>query len=337
VPGHEAQAGTFFGSGALFLTAGLLGLFAWMALLRPSVEGIPELAADASGRVLDLLEPLSTITYRWLVWYLGPVGVAVALVALVALAATALLRDRDRLSLALPGVVLTTTVLYLLSPNITPDHPWAMRRFLAVSIPGLLIAQGWALDRMWSWRPRSLRAVGPAAAVLVACATTFAVVDTSRPMREVEVGRGSLDAVEELCDLTGEAPTAILLAPEALYNATLPKAIRAWCGVPVAGAAPEITPAEVQRLADAWALEGRRLLVVSASGSPFEGLGGPVRDVSDSPLFAPEMTLTRRPERLAPDTRLVPGDGVLRLRVQEVAPRPAEGAQPAGEESAGSS
>ncbi|MFO0929385.1 MAG: ABC transporter permease [Gemmataceae bacterium] len=30
VPGHEAQAGTFFGSGALFLTAGLLGLLVWM-------------------------------------------------------------------------------------------------------------------------------------------------------------------------------------------------------------------------------------------------------------------------------------------------------------------
>jgi putative ABC transport system permease protein len=34
VPGHEARAGTFFGSGALFLTAGLMALFAWMKRTR---------------------------------------------------------------------------------------------------------------------------------------------------------------------------------------------------------------------------------------------------------------------------------------------------------------
>ena len=40
VPGQEAQAGTFFGSGALFLTAGLVGLFVWMKRSRRStVEG----------------------------------------------------------------------------------------------------------------------------------------------------------------------------------------------------------------------------------------------------------------------------------------------------------
>jgi ABC-type antimicrobial peptide transport system permease subunit len=40
VPGHEAQAGTFFGSGALFLTAGLVGFYAWMkGARRAAVEG----------------------------------------------------------------------------------------------------------------------------------------------------------------------------------------------------------------------------------------------------------------------------------------------------------
>jgi hypothetical protein len=40
VPGYEAQAGTFFGSGALFLTAGLLGVYAWMRRARHHlVEG----------------------------------------------------------------------------------------------------------------------------------------------------------------------------------------------------------------------------------------------------------------------------------------------------------
>ncbi|MFO0876317.1 MAG: ABC transporter permease [Gemmataceae bacterium] len=40
IPGHEAKAGTFFSSGGLFLTAGLVGLFAWMRKTRHrSVEG----------------------------------------------------------------------------------------------------------------------------------------------------------------------------------------------------------------------------------------------------------------------------------------------------------
>src|SRR5262249_32018541 len=40
VPGHEAQAGTFFGSGALFLTGGLVGFYAWLKRGRQSpVEG----------------------------------------------------------------------------------------------------------------------------------------------------------------------------------------------------------------------------------------------------------------------------------------------------------
>jgi ABC-type lipoprotein release transport system permease subunit len=40
VPGHEAQAGTFFGSGSMFLTAGLVGLYGWMKRGRhATVEG----------------------------------------------------------------------------------------------------------------------------------------------------------------------------------------------------------------------------------------------------------------------------------------------------------
>lgn len=302
-------------------TAGLLGLFAWMATVRPSTAGIPALAADATGRVLDLLDELRSLTYRWLEWYLGRPGTAAGLTALVGLAAWALLRARDRLALALPGMVLATTVLYLWSPNITPDQPWAMRRFLAVSIPGLLVALAWALGCAWDWRPPrlgALRAVGPVAAVALLGATAVATGATTRPLRDVEVGRGSLEVIDSLCEVAAEEPSAVLVAPEALFNLTLPQAVRAWCGVPAGGASPDATAEDVLALADSWAREGRRLIVVSASGEPFGGLGVPATALPTAALEAAEMTLTREPERLVPDTRLVPGTGMLRLQVQVI-------------------
>src|SRR5207245_11034655 len=65
-------------------------------------------------------------------------AVVVAFAGFVILASRA--RRGDGAAATVFLVVVPVTVLYLARPSISPDQPWAMRRYLPVVIPGLAIA-----------------------------------------------------------------------------------------------------------------------------------------------------------------------------------------------------
>lgn len=298
----------------------LTSLLVWSRFLRPDVDALRD-AMDAPDITMASLDPQArTLSYLWLEWYLGPIVVAVGFAVLMALGWQALQGRARRPALAFVGVVLTTTVLYLITPSITPDHPWAMRRFVAISVPGLALAAGLALGWLWEHRgPR--RAVFLLAGAVLTVAMGLATTNATRPLADVEVGVPLQQRFDAICAVAHQRPSAILVTFDRGLGVTVPQSLQAWCDVPVGGATSATTADDVARLAQEWAAEGRRLLVLATSPLGIDGEGAALQGAALplTTLMAPEVTVDRRPEAMAGDVRLTQvATGELPLYVLEV-------------------
>jgi hypothetical protein len=130
--------------------AGLLLVVAALGyLLRPHLEQssgspIPLVGGlqAREGVEVDATRRYAEFSLRWLSWYLHPMVLLGGILGTGVAVRRALL-GRARYLAAFLGVFLVTSVVYLWRPSITPDHIWAMRRFLPVTIPGLLLLGFW--------------------------------------------------------------------------------------------------------------------------------------------------------------------------------------------------
>ena len=116
-------------------------VFVWAYWLRPDSGPRPRIAAGQK-----LTKQLSAAITAWhgsrsLHWfssYIGVVALAGAFAGFVVLARDA--RNGRRAATAVSLFVVPVALLYVARPSITPDQPWAMRRYLPVVIPGIAIA-----------------------------------------------------------------------------------------------------------------------------------------------------------------------------------------------------
>ncbi len=133
-----------------------------------------------SGVKVDGTATYGQLTLNWLAWYLGWGTVLLAAAGYLLLVHRMLAR-RDYGLAGLLGTGMTLSALYLWNPQIYPDQPWAMRRYVPVVLPLLLVAAAVALTRLVTgefagrWRPaqRPARVVGW---VLAALAAVFPAV-----------------------------------------------------------------------------------------------------------------------------------------------------------------
>ncbi len=280
-------------------------VFAWAYVWRPDP------ASDLP--VVDPGRPVSQVvrkaTYAWhfsrsLHWfsaYIGVVGLVVAFVGFVVLASRA--RRGNAAAAAVFLVVVPVAVMYIARPSITPDQPWAMRRYLPVVIPGIAIALAVALQAGWR-AARSARAsfartaatagVG-AVALLVAAPTAAAAV----PLVHARMQHGALAAVHHICRTAGD-DGAVLVYGSRYLDIELPQTIRGFCGLPVA----KSSAVDMLELARDWKALGRRLLVATAvpdvvlSRAPGASIVGH-EVISDDD--EPERVFDRAPRRFRPN------------------------------------
>jgi hypothetical protein len=180
-------------------------------------------------------------TVTWLSWWLGPTAVAAGLAAAVALAwAGGRALTRGELPAWLPVLVVgvTSTVLTLARPGITPDHPWADRRLVTTALPTVAllaaVAFSWLVGEAARLRDARARAaavavtagVGVAALLAPAALATWPVA-TDR----TEVGQPA--AAEAVCDELPE--DAVLIGVDDPTRVLWGPVLRARCGVPVVG------------------------------------------------------------------------------------------------------
>ncbi|WP_250442489.1 hypothetical protein [Actinotalea sp. C106] len=136
------------------------------------VEGSPYSMLVQGLQAREGLEPNPTASYdqnsvTWQSWYFGWPMVVLAFAGLALVAYRAFAR-RDGRYLVLLAVVAAPSALYLWRVSITPDHIWAMRRFLPLTIPGFLIMATIALAALWAARRIWTRALAGTLAVAVA-------------------------------------------------------------------------------------------------------------------------------------------------------------------------
>ncbi|RKX32599.1 MAG: hypothetical protein DRP71_11825 [Verrucomicrobia bacterium] len=143
-----------------FAVSGLLLLLvAWAYWVRPVTEPFALMGARP-----DLGRSFRENSLVNLVAYLSEPAALLALVGLI-VAVWALLQGRMTRAWILPTAAWAGfTVLYLYDPSISPDHIWAVRRFVPVVIPGCALLAGFGFEILTR---RSLSRRGQVAATVV--------------------------------------------------------------------------------------------------------------------------------------------------------------------------
>jgi len=295
--------------------AGVLVAAALLAgwLVRPHVQvmrGRDEVSLIAALQSAAGVEPdparrYGELSLEWMSWYLGVPGLLLAIWGTAWLVRRALSGRANPATAACVALVVVAGGIYWWRPSISPDHVWAMRRYVPAVLPALVLAATAAVAAVLvapRW-PRGLRsglaAVLGALLVVVPASVTW-------PVRQLREQHGSAAVLEEACDLVGRNASVVVVGEPARH--ILPQSLRAWCGVPVAAATRVPSPAEQRRLAESVGRAGRELVWVATSPGELEGLGPAGQPVATTGVAVeerhPERTLLRAPEGYEP-----PGDG----------------------------
>ena len=246
----------------------------------------------------------------WLAWWIGPIAVTISLVVLAVLAhrlGTWWAKGGPLPAWSAALVVTTgSTLLTLVRPGITPDHPWADRRLL-IALPLALVlcvaAAWWAAARA---RERWGSAAGATALVVLLAATAVPTAMATWPHRAERVEAGGLAAAETYCDAL--EPDDVVLAVDDWAVNHWTQVTRGMCGVPSVATTGKLRDDPQQVLAAARRLDervrargGRVLLVAHKEPQTLQDLGATdVRVVLDTQLMEDAQELTRRPEGLDP-------------------------------------
>ena len=260
------------------------------------------------GMVVDGGRTYAEHTVDWLSWYVGWAALVVALVALALLLRHLLARLADGELVGWgPALVVAagSTLLTLVRPGITPDHPWADRRLLvALPFVVLLVVAGarWAADRLAARGGAWGRWARPVAVVAVLLGVGVPALSATWPFRGVGVERGSLQAAADVCAVLPD--DAVVLGVDGRAWSEWPQVVRGMCGVPYAVATTPVRedPQRLRRVVDATAraaeASGRTLVVLAADGpEAIEGLGLEPRPVVDIRFPEEEHALDRPPRR----------------------------------------
>jgi hypothetical protein len=215
---------------------------------------------------------------RWLSWYLGWGTLALALIGACWLAYEQV-AGRRRVWAAAFLVFFGTATVVLLRPQITPDHPWADRRFVPVVLPGLVLFALMAVvpvvqfiasrsSRAWSdnsggARPALLGALQGAVGALAVLIVVVPVWTGSRDViyTKTEVGEPTL--VHQVCAQL--RPGDVVIAIGGRARTEWPGTMKVMCGVNVGyldngGDLTEMAQIETQVHAD-----GGRLMLLAES------------------------------------------------------------------------
>ena len=253
------------------------------ALSNPFVQ----FAQRTEGLPVDGTRTYNEWSMQWLSWYLGFFGLALGVIGVAWAWRRTILGLRGLWPFLL--TLSLTAAVYVLRPSITPDHLWAMRRFLPVVLPGLILAA--VLATQWAFRrvtnqPLRWIALAVAIAILIVVPASL-----TWPLRTATSYVGMYDAIEEVCDAIPEG-SAVLMADPYLSGA-YQAPVRSFCGVPVSGVYVTDPSCAIVAANQAWADRGVNLII---------GYGDELEVEPDVVVTTtydiPELTLTRRPAEL---------------------------------------
>ena len=279
----------------------VVGFFVWAMFWRP-IYGIatgthPSLVTglmEREGIPADPTRSFSELSARWLSWYWGLPALIVAVLGWALAIGRRALPGRSRLyiPLLLMGLAI---VPYIITPSITPDQLWALRRFFPMAIIGISVAVATGLMVAVEWIRRWNRTwIEPVFAAVAVLMLVMVPGVYAKPLATASTQVGMYGSTIRLCQELPE--NSAVLVEAGRLSTVFPAAIRSFCGVPVASLTPEAERADIDAVAAAWQERGRSLYVVGGSNACFVD-----REPVASSRFAyeyPERTLTYRPSQV---------------------------------------
>ncbi len=291
---------------ATVLAAGAVVALALGWFVRPNVA---EVRQEENNLFLEVIQeaqglpPDGTLLYaedsvRWLSWYLGQPGLVLAIIGVGLIVHRLGSSVLSPSLVAVGGLLATQATYYLWNPSITPDHIWAMRRFVPVVLP-IFITAAWLTIALIGRELRRRRPDGditaPVAAVSLALLTILPVAASLWPVREFRTQFQALGVVESVCNEIGPDAAVVFVDPEPAVPA-----VRGWCDVPVAVARPDLDRAELAELAEAWREEGQVMWVMARAPAVitnrFDDVGVIERSAIGENTRRLERTLDQRPD-----------------------------------------
>ena len=278
----KARIGTLAGRLLLSRVAGATVIVAFLVLLsRPwwmTARGefdnlILRVAQQAQGLPVDGTRLYTEYTVDWQAMYFGWPTIILAVLGYVLLL-NQLIRRSDHRLLGFLVMALSLSALYLWAPFITPDQVWAMRRYVPVVVPGLIVAAMAALRATWTWGITSIagRVVVRAGVIVAVAAALVLPWLVTRPVSDLREEAPQAAQVHALCAAV-PPDGAVLVVDESLRWGYL-QTIRSYCEVPTL-ALVGASPRQVGDAARAVSAHGRTLYVVASNPSQLT-FDGPV-------------------------------------------------------------
>ncbi|MCI2237853.1 hypothetical protein MO973_30660 [Paenibacillus sp. TRM 82003] len=313
----------------------------WLVVRQDPADPGSRLVAglqQAQGLPVDGGRTYAEHSVDWLSWYLGWPAVLAAGAAAVVLLARLVPALQGRTPLpawsAPFAVAVGSTLLTLYRPGITPDHPWADRRFVPVVLPAVVLLATAALA--WAVRVLAARTArwGTGAAVVGALLLLVPTALATAPLAGQRTERGQLAAVAEACASFEDGDVALAVDPRSRNE--WPQVLRGTCGVPTASI---VVPTSQGRPGTQEYLDVLRSAVQRQAGRVREAGGRPVLVAAGGDLAAADTlralgvteptTVTR--VRTSEDERVLTerpdgGQAITVELVTGVAPEPAGGA-----------
>lgn len=236
---------------------------------------------------------------RWVGWYAGVPALLLAGAAAVALTYRLVQGRAERWVLG-PGLLVVSAVLVLLSPSITPDHPWADRRLVPTVLPVVTLLALWAVAEGVRHAGRWARPALAAGLVAVLLPPLLA----SRALAFTRTEQGEPAAAEAAC--AAFAPGEVALLVDARSRQEWTAVLREACDVPAFGV-PGLnnddiaTRAQVDDVAARVRAAGGVPVLVAQSGDPLPRLTDrPQRRIVDLDTSEHERRIARPPTALTP-------------------------------------
>ena len=197
---------------------------------------------------------------RWHAWYLGPPALTAGIIG-----SGVFVRDTIRRgSIATWAFMVCFAAVggvYLYDASITPDQLWAMRRFVPIIIPALVLFAVVVIERV----ARRARPFGPLAAATFGAALIAWPLSTTVPVRDERTQPGMLAAVTTTCRALGHKAAVVVLPGSSQLYRQVPQVLRGFCGVPVAIRTDALDASAIEALARRWRADGRVLRVFADS------------------------------------------------------------------------
>lgn len=279
-------------------------VFAWAWFVRPSTTtGYQE--ARPAGGIYDLRNPqlpakirirtYSEQTVPRLALFVGAATLAGGVLGAAFVTRRVLSDPADP---RLPFLLLfgLTTALYVWQPSIAADMVWFLRRFLPVTIPGLILFSMVLTQELIRFR-WPLAKVGAVILVVGGLALPLSLL----PHYVLQRTHAALAAgIAHACSTLGpDAAVLVVQSSNAVRGPQYryPQALQAFCQVPVATAPPGLGTHFYTTLAAEWQQRGRRLEVVADLPQAITDVPGDARVLQESRFRVLERSYTHRPTK----------------------------------------